>query len=205
MKKIYLFLVACIGFNLSDANATTHTITIVGQTYSPSMVNAVVGDEIIISASGGHPLVQVDQATWDASSATPMVGGWGTLTSSHTFTVTEAGDIYFVCQFHVGMGMKGMISVSAAVGIQDFSATEPLSVYPNLVSDGVITVKGDQSTLEGSTLQLISANGQLVKSVAIQSERIALGNLAAGMYSALVVKNEKVIHRQKLVVVPSAQ
>lgn len=116
MKKQLLLITAFI-LAFQFVNATQFTVAISGFTYSPSTVNAIVGDTVVISASGSHPLVQVSEASWNAGSATPLSGGWGTKTSQYTHIITALGDIYYACSNHIGSGMKGKILVSPATGI----------------------------------------------------------------------------------------
>jgi plastocyanin len=200
MKKIYVLLLACFGLNLSTTLATTHTIDISGVTYSPSALNAVVGDEVVIMASGSHPLVEVNQTTWDANGNTAMSGGFGTHTSTFTFTLTEVGVIYYVCSNHVSMGMKGMITVDINTDISSQNITA-LQLFPNPVVDGTFNLKGEKELLEESVLELYSVNGQLVHSFEITDASMTLNvQVAAGTYTAVLVKNEKAIFRQRLMV-----
>jgi plastocyanin len=111
MKNIFLALLTLLSYSVFSAS---HTMLINGISYSPSNLSAQVGDTVTISASGSHPLVQVDSTTWQANGSTELVGGWGTKTSNYTFEITANEDIYFVCLAHVLMGMKGKISVSSS-------------------------------------------------------------------------------------------
>jgi plastocyanin/adenosine/AMP kinase len=99
----------------SQLNATNYSIATTAQhTYSPSSLTINVGDVVTISASNVHPLVQVDQSTWNVNGSAPLSNGWGTKTSNYSFTATTVTTIYFVCQNHVGLGMKGKIIVQSS-------------------------------------------------------------------------------------------
>jgi len=58
-------------------NAATFSVNISGFSYSPASLTVAVGDVITIQASGTHPLVQVDGATWNAGGTSSVTGGWG--------------------------------------------------------------------------------------------------------------------------------
>src|SRR5437762_1653470 len=106
MKKNYLFILIAMFISMQQLSAAHFNIVTTSSfTFSPATTNATVGDTITIGASSTHPTVQVDLATWNANGSTPMVGGWGTKTSSYTFTIMTAAHIYFVCANHVSSGM----------------------------------------------------------------------------------------------------
>ena len=200
MNKVYYLLFAFIAIGVSSAQADSFTISTVGSSYSPASLSVNVGDEITIMASGTHPLVQVTEATWNANMATPMGGGFGPVTSAHTFTATVPGVIYYVCQNHVSGGMKGMITVSAVTGIEDATAITSLKIYPTIVSDGVFNVSSEGDILEGATLELFSATGQLVRSFNIDAEKAAFtANVATGTYTAVIRVNDKALLRERMI------
>ncbi|MCX6256431.1 MAG: putative Ig domain-containing protein, partial [Bacteroidia bacterium] len=122
MKKIIFSIVVCI-IIINAIKATNFTVTIVNFTYSPALTTVNVGDVVTIDASTLHPLVQVSAATWNANLATPLPGGWGVKTSNYTFTITTTDTIYFVCQNHVSIGMKGRIVVSVPNSPPVFTST----------------------------------------------------------------------------------
>ena len=56
MKKIYLTLFLTI--LTICLKATSFTVTIIGNTYSPSTLTLTVGDVVTIEANSAHPLVE---------------------------------------------------------------------------------------------------------------------------------------------------
>lgn len=201
MKKIYILLFAIVAFNASTVLADNFNIITSGLTYSPASLNVVVGDQITISASGSHPLQQVSEATWTAQTSTPLPGGFGPETSAYTFTVTEAGVIYYVCANHVGSGMKGMITVSTATEVSTLASANKLQIFPTVVADGSFSVKTGSETI-GATLEIYNVNGQLVESFILESETQQLNaTLAAGTYSAILRKNDNILFRERMVFV----
>lgn len=199
MKKIYSILTV-IGILVSSmASADSFTISTSGISYSPSSLTVNVGDEITIMASASHPLVQVDESTWNANGSAQLSGGFGPETSAYTFTVTSTETIYFVCSVHASAGMKGVIMVSSATGISDLNAAADLRVFPNPVVNGDFTVKGF-GAFEGAELELYNVSGQLIKRMPLVGESMEVhAEVASGVYSAVVVKNNKALLRKRLV------
>ncbi|MBI2721803.1 MAG: T9SS type A sorting domain-containing protein [Bacteroidetes bacterium] len=134
MKKIHLTLFAMVAF--AGMKAASYTITIIGTSYSPATLTVNVGDVVTLIATPNHPTNEVDQTTWNANGTATVSGGWGIQASAYTFTVSNLGNIYYVCQNHVSMGMKGVISVANPNGlVQSFSNIQNLSVFPNPASE----------------------------------------------------------------------
>lgn len=162
MKKIYLSLLLSV--IVIGMKATSFTITTVGTSYSPNTMTVNIGDVVTIQASGTHPLVQVDQSTWNANGSTAMSGGWGTKTSTYTFTVSSINTIYYVCQNHVSMGMKGQIVVNGT-GVKEKTAlVSNLSFFPNPVKDK-LTIKFNASENGTLNAKLYSVCGQEVQAL----------------------------------------
>ena len=201
MKKIYLLFIALISLNLTNTFAESFTITFSGLSYNPPTLNAVVGDEITISAGLSHPLVQVSETDWNNNSNLVLQSGWGIKTNDYTFTITSTDDIYYVCDNHVSAGMKGKIIVSSVTGISNFDVSN-LNVFPNPVVNGQFTVSGDKEMMEGSIFELYNSSGQLVKSLTIKNENATFQlPLAVGTYTGVIVRNQEAILRKRMVFV----
>ena len=198
MKKFYLTFLIFAAIGISTAFSAEYTISISGLTYSPADLDANVGDTITIEATGNHPTAQVSQATWDANGTTPLGSGFGVQTSSFTFEITSTDDIYYVCQNHVGAGMKGKINVSVTTGVNEDSAIN-LSIYPN-PSFGDFTIQGDKEMLKDSKLMLYNISGQLAHSFPITGEKVKLEQeVAPGVYTGIIEKNDEILLRKRLV------
>lgn len=197
MKKIYLsFILFLIAICMK---ATSYTITTVGTSYSPSTMTVNIGDVITIQASGTHPLVQVDQTTWNANGSTAMGGGWGTKTSTYTFTVSSINTIYYVCQNHVSMGMKGSIDVTGTYVKENSSSISQISFFPNPVKEK-INVKFNSNQNGKLNIKLYSVCGQEVQSLISDYDYSAGENslqadisksLAKGVYFMEMICNTK--------------
>jgi plastocyanin len=161
MKKLYFILFTCMAF--LGTKAATFTISISGFAYTPSSLNCAIGDMVVIQASSSHPTAQVDLATWNANGTTPMAGGWGSKTTTFTFTATAAGTIYYVCQVHAGSGMKGQIIVNAA-GVNETAVNflKEYNVFPNPATTNIKVGFGleENSTVN---IKMTNVNGQEVK------------------------------------------
>lgn len=167
MKKIYsIFLLTII---TACMKATSYTVTISGFSYSPATLTVTIGDVVTIAANPNHPLVEVSQTTWNASGTTSLSSGFGVKNSNHTFTISTATDIYYVCQNHASMGMKGQIIVST-VGIKEQNdVIGNISVFPNPAKDK-FSVKFNSTEDGNITAKLYSICGQEVESLIVNKE-----------------------------------
>lgn len=162
MKKVVILIAVFAGLTL-QVNATKHTVTISGFAYSPALLNANMGDTVIISASASHPLLQVGKATWNNDETTALAGGFGPTTKNFTFTLTSSDTIYYICTAHVTFGMKGKIVISQVSGINEIATVDvSVALYPNPVT-ATGTVKVSSYSNNPVTVSLFSINGQLEK------------------------------------------
>ncbi len=107
----------CLVFIISiPALAVTHTVTAAGFAFSPANITITAGDTIQFILSSMHNALEVSQATWDASGVTSN-GGFNVPFGGGQLILTESGTFYYVCTNHVGLGMKGTITVAGATGV----------------------------------------------------------------------------------------
>ena len=110
MKKILLLAALLIG-SVSAASAANHRVTVSNFVFTPSTVNAVVGDTVSWTwVNGMHTTTSVTipagARPWNAP-----------IDSTHTRFRTRlmvAGTYSYQCNFHFAQGMVGRIVVSAA-------------------------------------------------------------------------------------------
>lgn len=159
---------------------TTHMISTVGNTFAPALVNAVVGDEIHLMIDAPHTFTEVDQATWNADGTTSN-GGYDFPAGEHSFALTEAGTIYYVCQPHASMGMKGRIVVTDATGVGEHTAATAMMLSPN-PADSRVRLVGN--ALDGPVnVQLLDTKGVLVYSgVAAADGSLDISTVPVGNY-----------------------
>ena len=110
MKKI-LLLSALLIASVSATWAADHRVTASGMSFTPSTVNAVVGDSVTwVWRDGTH--------TTTSTSIPPGARSWNApLDSANTRFRTRlrvAGTYSYQCNFHFAQGMVGTIVVSAA-------------------------------------------------------------------------------------------
>lgn len=130
LLPLFLLITATAALPRQAGAQTTHMIATVGNSFQPDLVNAVVGDEIHLMIEATHTFTEVSEATWSANGSTPN-GGYAFNPGEHTFTLTEAGTIFYVCTPHASMGMKGRIIVSGATGVGEHAQATGGTLSPN--------------------------------------------------------------------------
>lgn len=204
MKKIYSTLFACLLF--VAANATSYTVSISGTSYSPNSLTVSIGDVITIQSSSIHPLVQVDNTTWTANGTTSLSSGWGVKYTDYTFTITTASTIYYVCQVHASMGMKGQISVTGTGVNEQALSLNAFALFPNPTSNN-ININYTLSEESSINIELIGMNGQKAatlvnekQTAGIQNNRLVIPSMIApGTY--FVVTNVNGLASSKRLIV----
>lgn len=204
MNKTFSIIYLFFALTLS-AYSVNHTINVVGFTYSPNFLVADIGDSVTIMASTTHPAVQVDMATWYADGSDPINGGWLVQTSTFTFVPLKVDTIYFVCQNHVSIGMKGKIAVVNPNSIFEAGITQSdFSIYPNpLSSKGEISFNNKES---GSlTIRIFDNLGRKIRTIFAEdisgtnSFSFDVSDMDNGVYFVIFTLNEKEYY-QKIVV-----
>lgn len=205
MKKIYsVLLLSILAISMK---ATSYTVTISGFSYSPSTLTVSVGDVVTIAASGSHPLAEVSQTTWNANGTATLSTGFGTKTSSYTFTITSASDIYYVCTNHVTMGMKGMITVSSVGVKEQANQISGISVFPNPAKNQ-FSVKFNSSENGNVIVKLYSICGQEIESLTVNKEFFVgtttlnfdlQNHIPAGVYFVQLNYNSKKITKKLII------
>lgn len=205
MKKIYtvlLFMAASLMMK-----SASYTVTIVGTSYSVATLTVNVGDVITIQASGAHPLVQVDQTVWTAGGTTSLSGGFGVQNSNYTFTASTQGMIYYVCQIHASMGMKGSIQVNPAAGLNEFNyLPTALELFPNPASESAI-VRSSVIGFNPQSIRITNIQGAVVADVQVVNDQNALfeqriklpAHLSSGIYF-VNIQTTDAIYTRKLII-----
>lgn len=181
--------------------ATDHVISIVGLTYSPSILEVEIGDNVTIQTAPNHPTLQVSQETWEANGTTPLSGGFGPETSSFTFEITEPGDIYYVCTAHVQLGMKGVIGV-LTTGIDELSNSISVNLSRLPITDGRLdyTIEAPEGFVQ--TIELYSISGSMIVNEPVNSSQGTLQlNARPGVYILLMKDRDgKALFREQVTV-----
>lgn len=200
MKKIFTFLF-CLSL-VFTASAEEFEISTNGLSYSPSELTVNVGDVVNFVISSSHPTTQVSEDTWNANGTDALAGGFGTNSSNFSVTITEdmVPTIYYVCDNHVGMGMKGTITVNPT-SVEDLDIAK-FEFGPNPSTNGQLNYTMDESEFEGSVLTLFNVTGKLVFSERLTSATgTIMLDVARGNYILQVKdKDNKIIVNDQLVV-----
>lgn len=195
MKQIYKAILGII-FLLggSAVHATVHTVFVANNTFTPSTVNAQVGDTVAwVLQAGTHTTTSVSIP----SGAVP----WNVVLSSsnpgHAIKVTIAGTYTYECTFHPGM--TGTIVVTSPIGIGDASSSPAIPlVYPNPFG-GMLTVNHGHAD-EVILYNMLGEKIYSVKPEAGTSKvELQTAALPQGVYFVSLVKNGVISETRKVV------
>jgi plastocyanin len=182
MKRLS-FIAILFVYSLTIVNAKNEIIN-VGFTFSPSTLTIVPGENVVFTLESMHNAVEVSKATWDASEATPLPGGFSVAFGGGEVLPAQlpAGTHWYVCTPHAAAGMKGMIIVGTPTGIEEQRGLTNFSVFPNPAKD-IITLKGS-NLLPGIGYYLTDQNGRQVLTGKIIGEAtsINISSLNRGIY-----------------------
>ncbi len=135
MKKTIL-LVVIMTLTMGAGFAAKHTISNVGNTFTPDTLIIEVGEDVEFSLGNAHNAVEVIKDTWDANGNTPKSVGFSVPFGGGEVVFPITGTYYYVCEPHASMGMKGVIIVQAATAISSVSNDiSTFEVFPNPASD----------------------------------------------------------------------
>jgi plastocyanin len=203
MKNNYLLILLCIVFfNSKSGFCTHHTISATNSqfVFTPSTLNAQVGDTIIFSLGSIHSALEVSQPTWDANGNTPLSGGFSLPSGGGSIVVTEAKTYYYVCGVHYYMGMKGTITVTGTgfENIQKVVATH--AVTPNPATSG-ITISPRLPLDKKNDFRIFDITGKCIcqKDNVVASQYIDVSAMAAGAYF-VAVRSGAVVYEQKIII-----
>jgi plastocyanin len=135
-----------VGVAPDTASATTHTVSIVEFSFSPSNITINVGDTVkwVHDSSSVQHSVTADDGSFDSSPNCPPTCLGANSTFSHTFT--KAGTFRYYCRIHGGPGGVGM---SGIVTVKSSTTSHPkvTAVNPSSIRHGAKNVK---TTITGS-------------------------------------------------------
>lgn len=182
MKTILTLLLLVL--STSGSYSTSWTVTNSGNTFSPSTITIVAGDDVIFNLESAHNAVEVSQATWNANGSAALAGGFQTPFGGGTVTAGQLGigTHYYVCTPHASLGMKGTIVVQNATGIEEHRLPAGFTIYPN-PSQISLTINSNDEEI-GSGFYIADMSGRKVVSGIIENNMtiIDIGNLARGTY-----------------------
>jgi plastocyanin len=87
-------------------------VTTEGFTFSPNEVKISTGSSVLFNLGRSHNAVEVSEENWEAGRSQKLSDGFSVdFGGSEEVNFDEPGIYYYVCQPHIGMGMKGKIVV----------------------------------------------------------------------------------------------
>lgn len=177
-----------LALSVAAAAQTTHELTNVGTSFSPTVINMVAGDSIHLVLGNQHTCTEVDQATWNANDITSN-GGFDYPGGEYTFALDQAGTYYYVCLNHVvNMGMKGQFIVATNTGVQDQVADPVPQLFPNPANKRV-TLSG---IMPGKQIRVHDMNGRLVLQTTTSTNgAMDISTLEIGTYLVTVRDEDK--------------
>lgn len=189
----------------SAAGATTITITVGDNFYSPKTVTIQPGDVVAWhyqSGTNSHPTAADDGKAWTTFTI-------NTANPDKSLTFSTAGSFPYHCQFHgaAGSGMYGVITVAAALAVAPAQlAATALRAYPNPATAEVTLPLDQLPASTPGTVQLLNALGSLVRTVEVPAGKagreliLSLDDLPAGLYAYRLLAGREVVATQRLVV-----
>lgn len=170
----------------------THELQVEDDEFNPPSLTINPGDHVHIfwdnSVVHDHNVTEVSQATWAVNGTAPLAGGYqmgvGTASPGTDFTITPTETVWYVCTFHAGMGMKGVINVAGGTGIAENASNATFALAPN-PSHGSVTV---MSPVSGPLrVQLYDATGRMSAAVTLTGDRtIDTSGMVEGVYFVLI-------------------
>ncbi len=98
--------------DLEEAASEPVVIETNGLIFTPDTVTISVGESVTFDLGSTHNAVEVSQEDWEANQNVALEGGFEVgFGATEEVSFSEAGTYYYICQPHIGMGMKGMIVV----------------------------------------------------------------------------------------------
>lgn len=162
-KKIHILIASYL--YLSLAYATNHTITTVGNAFSPALLTIELGDTITFNLNSPHTALEVDKTNWEDNNAKSN-GGFHQISKSSILVLTDTGMHYYICEPHASIGMKGRIQVNSSssgtgTSIINSNYFQNIKLYPTYISD-VLNLELDLTASADVRVELINIEGKNV-------------------------------------------
>jgi len=188
--------------------ATTVNITVGDSFYSPAVVTAAPGDDIVFTYNGNssHPTAS-DNGAW---ATFPMNSN----NRTRTLPQLAPGTYRYHCTAHGGpggVGMSGMIVIQPTGMRDELPAGLELTAFPNPASaarDGAVTVMAARRAGAEARVRLVNVIGRVVREARLpQGEvegRVVLdvADLQAGVYFYSLLVGDRVVETRRLVIQP---
>ncbi len=186
--------------------ATTHVInSTASNTFNPAETTAKVGDIITFSLGGVHTATQVSESTWNANQNTQLSGGFRfTSTESNPsiiLTDAQVGTIYFVCEPHASLGMKGKIIVQASTGFYTPEVDMSKLILSATVVEPNQNILVELQDSKSLNVKVYNMQGMEVANMEANASKASLpASFGRGLYSLHVKGSDEKVYIQKIVV-----
>ncbi|MFN8310432.1 MAG: T9SS type A sorting domain-containing protein [Chitinophagales bacterium] len=170
MKNFTLLLLMVVSFSVS---ATTHHVIFGGSAgfnFSPSNLNASVGDTIVWT---GDFSMHTVTSTSVPAGALPFNNTSGTI---FQYVVTVPGTYNYHCNIH--SQMTGTITVSGTTGFDEFKAAS-VSIYPTSVQE-FLNVSISEIVVDRYVI--VNLLGKSTQEGNLVNEKIRVSDLPSGVY-----------------------
>ncbi|MCB0792970.1 MAG: T9SS type A sorting domain-containing protein [Flavobacteriales bacterium] len=202
MKYVHLLFPALLGANVQAQ--FTHDLQVKDDAFDPAILTIAAGDQVHIfrdnSAINPHTFTQVARSTWDVNGTTPLPGGHDLRPGTgDDITIIPTDTIWYVCTHHAGVGMKGVIIVTGANGMEQAQAQQRYHLAPNPARSGVALLTADPAPVR---VRLCDGAGRTVHTTTLHGTgRIDVSAMADGLYIVEVRDmREALLSRRHLVV-----
>lgn len=185
MKNVFITLLLVFVF-IKVQSQTTHTITTSSFTFSPADITIAVNDKVVFNTSASHPIVEVNQTTWNDNGNTALENGFVFPSGSGEITFTQEGIHFYVCDVHYSGGMKGKITVSNTTSLSLLPALNKATIYPNPLNVDILRVSLSQSVSVPvhAIIYDIVGNSRIKKSFKLNTNQLDIdcSELTSGLY-----------------------
>jgi plastocyanin len=197
MKSFILLTVILLAASNLCAQVT-HTVQADGFAYSPATLTINIGDSVHFDVGASHPTREVSQATWNDNGTTLLQGGFDFAGGVGTVGFPDAGTFYYVCTVHVGLGMKGKITVQTATPVNSVYEDD-FTLYPDPLTSNELTIQLNRP-LGNTNFQVFDLSGSLRLSVqpttAGNTIQLDCSALRSGVYLLKITTPDGVLKRK---------
>lgn len=183
MKASFFLLIAlacALTAAPSPGVAAQHVVTASGFTFSPPVLDAVVGDTVVFSISLLHNALQVSESTWNVNGDLALPGGFSIPFGGGSVVMADTGTHYYICEAHIASGMKGRIVVAPPP-----PPTTTITVASFADRDGLTGTAADRVAKKWRlTLYQDSVGSGIVLGNVVSGTTLSVPGLPAGTYAA---------------------
>lgn len=189
MKKIILLLLFIFGVHA--AGAKTHVVEVVNFEYVPDELSIEVGDTVHFQwIEGVHPTESKDGA-WETF---PM----NKESTDYFLVLDQPGSYDYICTLHESLGMVGTIVVQGPSSVEELSADEMISIYPNPATE-VLYLNYNLSLIDEISVYNLLGKPLLSFSPLNGTQSIDVSGLPNGPYYLVLKSGNDILKSKKFI------